>query len=215
MKVELKELFSVKTTSKTPWLTTVVKFIVRVDRQTASSYSKVLQVAFDESLADTELAAYIERRGGVAQIRSTEADAQALITGKEVSKERIELLRELLLANEYKSKYTIDYDDVVYKFPTKVGGDANAEQVESQSTFVHLLAVEGKPGEFHIVTANDFGRSFEDVILGHMDKRFNHPIEKLREGVKAQKAKHKEWYKMQQLKREEKKNLQNIEVVPA
>ena len=58
----LKDDYKVKTTSKTHWMTTVVKLIIKgTDRQTASNYSRILQVAFAENLAAADLAQGIGR----------------------------------------------------------------------------------------------------------------------------------------------------------
>ena len=50
MRERLEEEHEIKTQINTPWITTVLRFILPMDRQTAYSYSKVLQVAHDENL---------------------------------------------------------------------------------------------------------------------------------------------------------------------
>ena len=45
MRERLEEEHEIKTQINTPWITTVLRFILPMDRQTAYSYSRVLQVA--------------------------------------------------------------------------------------------------------------------------------------------------------------------------
>lgn len=184
MKAELKEKHSIKTTKNTHWLTTVVKFIVKTDRQTASNYSRVLQVAFDENLADKEMAGYIERRGGVAQIRETEAVASAKATSGDIGKERTEIMRDLLkLVLAPKSQYSFTYDGTFIAFPSIAGGDASKEGAAQTSTFCHFMAVQVTPGEYKVVSANDFSKGFEDVILKHMSASLPEDMDKIRKTV--------------------------------
>ncbi len=177
----------VKTTKNTHWLTTVVKFIVKTDRQTASNYSRVLQVAFDENLADSEMAGYIERRGGVAQIRETEAVAAAKVKSIDVTNERIDIMREFLKQMYYKSQHSFTFDGNFAMFPSKAGGDPSKETTASESAFCHFMAIQVKPGEYKIVSANDFGKGFEDVILRHMSTSLPEDMNKLRSGIQRMK----------------------------
>lgn len=211
MKANLKEAFNIKSTKTTPWLTTVVKFVVRVDRQTASAYSRILQVAFDEKLEDKDMAAYIERRGGIAKIRGTEAAAQAVTNGGEITKERIQLMRELLLASWHKPQRRINYDGGFVMFPSKKGGDANKETKASESSFAHFLAMEGRDGEFFIVAASDFGRNFEDVILQHMSTSLPADMDVLRKGVKRMQEDNQKWKKEN---REAREALERFDAIP-
>lgn len=193
LRKELKEQFAIKTTVNTHWLTTVVKFIVRTDRQTASNYSRVLQVAFDEDLAADELAAYIERRGGVAQIRETEAAALAKGKGSEVEKQRTLLLREFFELLAHKAVASIDELEVV-QLARKAEGDAGKEKDTETGSFCHCLAVYDEAADEHnIVAAFDFGRTFEDVILKHIGKFIAADGEKMRVGNAKLKAENTKW----------------------
>jgi hypothetical protein len=71
MRERLESEHDIKTQANTPWMTTVLRFILPTDRQTAYNYSKVLQVAYDENLTAQELPGYIKDRGGIAKITTT------------------------------------------------------------------------------------------------------------------------------------------------
>jgi hypothetical protein len=77
MRERLEEEHEIKTQANTPWITTVLRFILPTDRQTAYSYSKVLQVAHDENLTAQELPNYIKDRGGIGKITATRDEAEA------------------------------------------------------------------------------------------------------------------------------------------
>jgi hypothetical protein len=193
LKKELKEQCGIKTTVNTHWLTTVVKFIVRTDRQTASNYSRVLQVAFDEDLAASDLAAYIERRGGVAQIRETEAAAQAAGKGSEIEKQRTLLVREFYEAMAHKAVASIEAIEAT-RLARKAGGDASKEKDTETSSFCHCIAVYDEVAQTHnIVAAFDFGKTFEDVILKHISKFIKIDNDRLRMKVAEVKAENTKW----------------------
>ena len=198
MKKELKEKHGVKTTSQTPWLTTTVKFIVRTDRQTASNYSRVLQVAIDEDLAADELVAYIERRGGVAQIRETEADAQARKGSSETEKERLDLYGQLFSAAAYMSSASVKFDGDVVKYAKTKNGDADKDGASETGRFCHFLTVFDEiTGEYRIVMAADFGKTFENTILKHMTNSYTADVEKIKAAVKQHAAANSDWLKEQ------------------
>ncbi len=99
MREKLEADHEIKTQANTPWLTTVLRFIIPTDRQTAYNYSKVLQVAFDENLAATELPDYIKERGGISKITTTKESAEAAKAVKKHKDDKTQMLRKILLAN--------------------------------------------------------------------------------------------------------------------
>lgn len=99
MREKLEADHEIKTQANTPWLTTVLRFIIPTDRQTAYNYSKVLQVAFDENLATTELPDYIKERGGISKITATKESAEAAKAVKKHKDDKTQMLRKILLAN--------------------------------------------------------------------------------------------------------------------
>ena len=99
MRERLEEEHEIKTQANTPWMTTVLRFIIPTDRQTAYNYSKVLQVAHDENLAASELPNYIKDRGGIAKITATKEDAEMAKALKKHKEDKTQMLRKILLAN--------------------------------------------------------------------------------------------------------------------
>ena len=77
MRDQLQETHDVKTQANSPWITTIVRFILPSDRQTAYTYARVVQIAFDENLTATELPAYIRDRGGISKITATKESEEA------------------------------------------------------------------------------------------------------------------------------------------
>ena len=145
MKKVLEEKHEIKTQTNTPWLTTVVRFILPLDRQTAHTYSKVLDVAFKENLAGDELAGYIERNNGITNITTTErAKAEAKST-KEHKAKKIEMLKKILKAT------------------AKV-----AQAAPSDGGFVDLVPENGKQGEFEYAICTKVGNETRIIRLIHL-----------------------------------------------
>lgn len=99
MREKLEAEHEIKTQANTPWMTTVLRFIIPTDRQTAYNYSKVLQIAHDENLAATELPDYIKERGGISKITATKETAEAAKAVKKHKDDKTVMLRKILLAN--------------------------------------------------------------------------------------------------------------------
>lgn len=99
MREKLEADHEIKTQANTPWMTTVLRFIIPTDRQTAYNYSKVLQIAHDENLAATELPDYIKDRGGISKITATKETAEAAKAVKKHKDDKTVMLRKILLAN--------------------------------------------------------------------------------------------------------------------
>jgi len=169
----LKDDYSIKTTTKTHWLTTVVKLIVKgTDRQTASNYSRILQVAFDENLAANELANYIERRGGVAKIRATEAASVAVNTAQDINKERGALVKEYLSKTALHHYATIECNAE----PTYWVGDARKGNVESKhktGQFNFFITVADSNNKYRVVEHGKFSEAFEEQIMRLIANTYN------------------------------------------
>ncbi len=99
MREKLETDHEIKTQANTPWLTTVLRFIIPTDRQTAYNYSKVLQVAYEENLAATELPDYIKERGGISKITATKESTESAKAVKKHKDDKTQMLRKILLAN--------------------------------------------------------------------------------------------------------------------
>jgi hypothetical protein len=138
MRERLESEHEIKTQANTPWLTTVLRFILPTDRQTAYSYSKVLQVAHDENLTAQELPKYIKDRGGIGKVTATKEEAEAAKNVKDHKAAKTDMLKKILLANA-KSSHTI---------------------VQVEEKFVLNTVAEGKkPGTFEFaVCVNPSGK---------------------------------------------------------
>ena len=146
MRKVLEQKHEVKTQANTPWLTTVLRFILPSDRQTAYNYSRVLQVAFDENLNADELPTYLERRGGISNIKSTEEASTRSAEDKKHKSAKVTMLRKVLQAN------------------SKV---AEAAPTASQQ-FLDLVPKGGEKGEFEYAICAKVGDETRVIRLLHL-----------------------------------------------
>lgn len=157
MREILQDVHEIKTQANTPWLTTVLRFIIPTDRQTAYNYSKVLQVAQEENLAAAELPNYIKERGGIAKITSTKDDAAEKKAVKKHKEDKTLMLRKILLANAKGS-------ETVLKVPEKyvlntVEGDKKA------GTFEYAICVKTADNERRVVRFVQVPEALEKQLL--------------------------------------------------
>ena len=119
MREKLEKEHDIKTQANTPWITTVVRFIMPKDRQTAYNYAKVLQVAFDENLTAAELPTYIKDRGGITRINGTKEEQENRKAVKAHKEAKVTMLRKILLANAVNPalETKVMYDDVIQTTP--------------------------------------------------------------------------------------------------
>lgn len=179
MRDELKGK-KVKTTSKTPWITTVVKYVVHTDRQTASNYSRVINVAFGNDLAVDELADFIEQRGGITKIHKTDAQIEDEKLKKNDIQDRINALREMIVSRALAQGVEIDSNDYTLALPAIPGANPNNESSKKTSEFVVMLTVyDAASQSYRIGMQVDFGRPFEDSIMRHMQSRISSTTEEL------------------------------------
>ena len=89
----------------------MLRFILPTDRQTAYSYSKVLQVAHDENLTAQELPGYIKERGGIGKITATKDEAENVKSIKEHKDAKVQMLKKILLANAKSAQTVVEVDN--------------------------------------------------------------------------------------------------------
>ena len=111
MRDRLEADHEIKTQINTPWITTVLRFILPTDRQTAYSYSRVLQVAFDENLTAQELPNYIKERGGIGKITATKEQEESIKSIKDHKEAKSDLLRKILQANAKAANTIVNIED--------------------------------------------------------------------------------------------------------
>lgn len=190
---------NMKTMKSTHWLTTVVKFIVPTDRQTAHNYTRVLKVAFDEKLDAGKVADYIATRGGVAEIYKTEANVAAKQAAVADAGERAELVREIYLNNAHAYGTTYSFDGDLYSHPYTVNGDPVDEVTAQHGDFMHFVAkFDEATQKYSFVHACVFGRDFENTMLKHMAAPFaDLTTEQLRALYEENCVAEHEWHKQQ------------------
>ena len=157
MRDRLESEHDVKTQANTPWLTTVLRFILPTDRQTAYTYSKVLQVAHDENLAAQELPNYIKERGGIAKITATKEDAEAAKAVKTHKEAKTQMLRKILLANAKQAQTIVQVDD---KFVLNT-----VEEGKKEGTFEFAVCVNPIGQERRVVRFIKLNEAMETQIL--------------------------------------------------
>jgi hypothetical protein len=157
MRERLESEHEIKTQANTPWLTTVLRFILPTDRQTAYSYSKVLQVAHDENLTAQELPKYIKDRGGIGKVTATKEEAEAAKNVKDHKAAKTDMLKKILLANA-KSSHTIVQVEEKFVLNTVAEG-------KKQGTFEFAVCVNPSGKERRVVRFIKVNESIESQVL--------------------------------------------------
>ena len=157
MRERLESEHEIKTQANTPWLTTVLRFILPTDRQTAYSYSKVLQVAHDENLTAQELPTYIKDRGGIGKVTATKEEAEAAKNIKDHKEAKMEMLKKILLANA-KSSHTIVQVDEKFVLNTVAEG-------KKPGMFEFAVCVNPSGKERRVVRFIKVNESIESQVL--------------------------------------------------
>lgn len=175
---ELKETRQISIKSGTSAINTMVRYVVRSDNRVISRYTKVLNVAREENLDPTDLAAYITRRGGVGQIQEVEALALAKKSGDKSSKERTALIREYFELMGLASKMDFEFPgNVVFHGEDKDGKP-------EVSSFCVFVAHHVSGDQYKMISANDLGKSFEDSLVKYLGKAMPEDLTYLESGVR-------------------------------
>jgi len=178
MRKKLKDR-NIKTQFNTPTMTTVIKYVVGSERQTAANYSRVLSIAMEENLAPNELSAYISRRGGIGQIHNIETMEHAKKLGDKESKERLDILREYYSYSRYNSTEKFNYggDTLQHNFEKKTDKET--------STFCFFMTTyDDVKDEYTIISAHDLGKTYEDALLRTIFKDATNDLSRLRNGLR-------------------------------
>lgn len=183
MRKLLKER-GIKSQKNTPVMTVVVKYVVGADRKTAANYSRVLQVAMEENVADEDLAAYISRRGGISRIRDTEMKQHAKKISADDDKERTELVREFLTLQGWDTNHSFKYDGKIL-----IHNPENESKSETASFCLFVTTYDRSSDTYKIVTANDLGKTMEDSLLRMMSRCANLNLDVIRKNLSHYKKK--------------------------
>ena len=160
MREILEKDHEIKTQANTPWMTTVLRFILPTDRQTAYNYSKVLQVAHDENLAAQELPAYIKDRGGITKITSTKEDLESTKAVKKHKEAKVNMLRKILLANAKASQTIVQVEN---KFILNT-----VEEGKKEGAFEFAVCVNPSGQERRVVRFIKLTEAMETQILAQV-----------------------------------------------
>lgn len=114
MRQVLEEKHGQKTQANTPWITTVLRFILPKERQTAFNYSRVLQVAYEENLTPEELPDYIKEAGGIAKVTQTKEQKVEAEQQKKRRERSNKIARGLLLAEAKVSEIKVEVPGKLY-----------------------------------------------------------------------------------------------------
>ena len=157
MRERLEEEHEIKTQINTPWITTVLRFILPMDRQTAYSYSKVLQVAHDENLTAQELPKYIKERGGIGKITATKDEEESIENLKKHKEAKTDMLRKILQANAKSAQTIVQVDD---KFVINTIAEGKKEGL-----FEFAVCVNGMGNERRVVRFFKVNKNTESQLL--------------------------------------------------
>lgn len=163
----------IKVQENTSEMTVLVKYIVGSDRRRAANFSRVLEVALKENLSANDLPAYIERRGGIAQIHATEQESFAKEQGLVIQDKRITLLREMLINREWESSMHINYSSEVFSHALDGVDDA-------RSGFVFFMTrFDQSKNTYKVLHAHKFGEKFENQLIRRMSQGVKADLESL------------------------------------
>jgi hypothetical protein len=157
MRELLDKEHNIKTQANTHWITTVLRYILPVDRQTSYQYARVLQVAFDENLTPAELPAYIKDRGGIGKVTSTREEEDKAAAVKEHKSKKVDMLKKILLANAFASKSVFEVPDAMV---------LNAvEEDKKEGTFEFAICVNPAGQERRVIRFVKITEAMESQLL--------------------------------------------------
>ena len=139
MRQVLEQRYEQKTQANTPWITTVLRYILPRDRQTAFNYSRVLQVAYEENLTQEELPGYIKEAGGIAKVTQTKEKKVEAEQDKKRREAAHKIVRGFLLAHG-------KFGDITVEVPDKLTVDMVGEEESESQLRMGLFANNGKGG---------------------------------------------------------------------
>ena len=180
IRTQLKDTLDIKVQAKANAMQMLVKFIIRTDKMSASRYAKVLDVAYQDGVPPADFPAYVARRGGIANIQDTEAKQVAKKEGGNLDKERLGLIRKYFENERFLSENTFTYSGDTTLF------NAEKETSAEQSSFAIFIADYEGNSQYRVISANDFGKTFEDTILRFIGKSFPEDIAVLERGIRQQ-----------------------------
>ena len=157
MRQALEDKQKQKTQANTHWITTVLRFILPRERQTAFNYSRVLQVAYDENLTPEDLPEYIKEAGGITKITQTKEQKVEAEQKKQIREKCNKIARGLLLAEGKVS-------DIKVKVPNNRYVDLIPQEESEGYIKLGLFGTDGQ-GNLTLLRLCRIGEKLESKIL--------------------------------------------------
>lgn len=180
---------NIKVMENTPYMTLVVKYILRSDRQTAHTYSRALRVAQEEGIASADLVAFLTNAGGVNKVTMSKAEKAAAEAVRTTNAKRLTAYRQMVGWQVAAGAKTIPIDG-----STLLRHTAVPEGV-MPGAFVFLAAIE-KSNQLHIAGSFTFTEAFEEGIfkealkaIGETEEQMNEYAERLQRSVEKRRQK--------------------------
>ena len=162
-------------TAKTPYMTVIVKFVVRTDRQSAHNYSRALRAAMEDRVAVDGLIAYFDGKGGIMKTTISGTQKAKSLAANKKAIDRIDLMRDYLISQAYLSGASIDGDAPFVQLPVdkaKSVKDAEKEGASLAGDFgIFFTYYDHLAGKYLVCQGYDFGGPLEEKILQHICQR--------------------------------------------
>ena len=165
-------------------LATMVRYVIRTDKSSASRYTQVLEIMKREERAPDEVAGVIRKRGGLSAITKKQSEKSAVKLTEKERKERTGLVRDFLKHKGLASKEAFGFEGTVQQFKAQ---DQSSKESASFTVFITLR--DAASGDFKIVQSCDLGKSNEDMLLKMLiqdDSVSNAELELIVRGLKKQ-----------------------------
>jgi hypothetical protein len=160
----LKEKYDIKLNKSSTAMGTLVRYVIRADKLTASRYGKVLEVAQEEGIKPENFIAFVKDRGGISKITTTQAEKVIQEDLKRTQVARMDFASEICSVMAMVSKADIEYSRgiTVHRQDKLAKSDG--------SRFVYFMAAHLGGNKYRLIQAHDFDRAFEDQILTQIAK---------------------------------------------
>jgi hypothetical protein len=184
----IRDDFKVATTasikSDASSLATMVRYVIRTDKSSASRYTQVLEIMKREERAPDEVPRVIRERGGLSAITKRQSEKSAVKLSEKERKERTGLVRDFLKHKGLASTEAFGFEGTVQQFKAQ---DQSSKESASFTVFITLR--DAASGDFKIVQSCDLGKSNEDMLLKMLvqdDSVSNAELELIVRGLKKQ-----------------------------
>lgn len=160
----LKEKYNIKLNKSSTAMGTLVRYVIRADKLTASRYGKVLAVAQEEGIKPENFIAFVKERGGISKITTTQAEKVIQDDLKRTQAARMDFASEICSVMACVSKADIEYTRgiTVHRQDKLAKSDG--------SRFIYFMAAHLGGNQYRLIQAHDFDRAFEDQILTQIAK---------------------------------------------